>query len=166
MITLDEKTFCITPDSKPGAKGTISIDDLIAPTIRELNLKGYITHFSCEGHPYAGIENILFPDERSFEAYGSGNVSSIDVQPSGRLSVKYLLSPIQNSDLVITFDHAVDLPCIPQGFVFKYRRLKYYYPFYDNVFDFYEEKVRVARVLYEWALSLPANPLEGSRDAE
>lgn len=48
------KTFEIWADSNiDGFENEhFEVDELIAPVIRELTLKGYTTKFCCSGHPY------------------------------------------------------------------------------------------------------------------
>lgn len=50
---MDEKTFELS--DKPMEHG-VQIDDLIAPTIQILNLKGYRTAWSCSGHVREGFD--------------------------------------------------------------------------------------------------------------
>ena len=44
---MNEQTFEL---SETPTKGYIQVDDLIAPTLQILNLKGYRTAWSCSGH--------------------------------------------------------------------------------------------------------------------
>ena len=56
---MDEKTFDLSIEPK---EHWVQIDDLIAPTIQTLNLKGYRTAWSCSGHVREGFDSayILF----------------------------------------------------------------------------------------------------------
>ena len=56
---MDEKTFDLSAEPKGH---WVQIDDLIAPTIQILNLKGYRTAWSCSGHVREGFDRayILF----------------------------------------------------------------------------------------------------------
>ena len=56
---MNEKTFELSTEPKEHG---VQIDDLIAPTIRTLNLKGYKTAWCCSGHVKEGFDSayILF----------------------------------------------------------------------------------------------------------
>ena len=56
---MDEETFELSAEPM---KHGVQIDDLIAPTIQTLNLKGYKTAWSCSGHVREGFDSayILF----------------------------------------------------------------------------------------------------------
>ena len=54
MAIINEKTFEIYSHSADPRtlENSFECDDMIAPTIRTLNLKGYTTTYCCAGHPY------------------------------------------------------------------------------------------------------------------
>ena len=51
---MDEETFELSAEPM---KHGVQIDDLIAPTIQILNLKGYRTAWSCSGHVREGFDS-------------------------------------------------------------------------------------------------------------
>ena len=51
---MDEETFELSAEPM---KHGVQIDDLIAPTIQILNLKGYRTAWSCSGHVREGFNS-------------------------------------------------------------------------------------------------------------
>ena len=51
---MDEKTFELSAEPM---KHGVQIDDLIAPTIQILNLKGYRTAWCCSGHVREGFDS-------------------------------------------------------------------------------------------------------------
>lgn len=65
MAIIHSRTFdiySVTPNQKV-LEESFECDDLIAPIIRALNLKGYKTVFCCAGHPYRCENHILFSTE-------------------------------------------------------------------------------------------------------
>ena len=48
----------------------IEIDEVIAPVIRELNLKGYKTKFCCSGHSYTSLNEAFTNSEETAKGLG------------------------------------------------------------------------------------------------
>nr|WP_237076232.1 MULTISPECIES: hypothetical protein [unclassified Neglectibacter] len=49
----------------------IEIDEVIAPLIRELNIKGYKTKFCCSGHPFYSLCEAMVDSEETAKAFVS-----------------------------------------------------------------------------------------------
>ena len=160
MAYLSTTTFEIIPDDEKPTRFYFYVDDLLLVPIQILNNKGYTTNGCCEGHPYRASECVLFPNELYAESYGTENAVSIMNLPNGQIEVKYNLSPIKHTNLSIVFNGDIDLPDIPPGFIFHLCRLKYFYPFRDSIYDFYDDKLKITRLLLTWVKSLPNNPLK------
>ena len=47
----------------------IEIDEVIAPLIRELNIKGYKTKFCCSGHPFYSLCEAMVDSEETAKAF-------------------------------------------------------------------------------------------------
>ncbi len=65
MAIIHSRTFDIytTTPNQEVLKESFECDDLIAPIIRALNLKGYKTAFCCAGHPYRCENNYFLSAE-------------------------------------------------------------------------------------------------------
>lgn len=47
----------------------IEIDEVIAPLIRELNIKGHKTKFCCSGHPFYSLCEAMVDSEETAKAF-------------------------------------------------------------------------------------------------
>ncbi len=72
MAFMDLKTFEICAESNIDGfhDEHIEIDEVIAPIIRELNLKGYKTTFCCSGHPYNSLNEAFTNSEETAKGLG------------------------------------------------------------------------------------------------
>ena len=113
------------------------VDELIALPIQALNRKGYITEFSCSGHPFS---EMALPKEFFGKMKEDSNRS------------------------YIIFKEGISIPYLPTGFkrseqktdLIQDNRLIIEY-FYDDkpVYDFYLDIIKKMEELYIWALDLP-----------
>jgi len=119
----------------------VEIDELIAPIIRVLNRKGYITKYCCSGH---SMDECL-----AWVRTAEGSEYQETMIPM----VSYII-----------FVEGITLPVLPSGFdvvenpASRLEIRKVYY--IDNAFDnqFYERArniLETMKQLYEWALDLP-----------
>lgn len=89
------------------------VDDLIAPIISKLNIKGYTTTHCCQGHPYNYFDSdifdisVVFP--KCYKLIGVNPISSTQT-----LAI-YQTSDLkaQNIRTYIKFDEGIKLPNIP-----------------------------------------------------
>ena len=135
MACMHEKTFDIYyNDQNIVPDGYVEIDELIAPSIQTLNRKGYITEWSCSGHP---LEECFIID--------------------GELGKYQKGKDLSNSYII--FKEGISLPALPHGFSndsFDDRRLvirKIY-----TVKGFFEVSFIILETmekLYKGALDLP-----------
>ena len=60
MVYINETTFVMWdfPDIFEEMTGWFPVDEVIAPAVRELNLRGYRTTYSCSGHPVSGLRHV------------------------------------------------------------------------------------------------------------
>lgn len=79
---MDTKTFDLWADSNIDGfhEGQVEIDEVIAPIIRELNLKGYKTAFCCSGHPFYSLCEAFVETKDT----AKGIVGLIETEPSNR----------------------------------------------------------------------------------
>ena len=118
------KTFEIWADSNiDGFENEhFEVDELIAPVIRELNLKGYTTKFCCSGHPYYMFNEAFTKTEKDATAI----VGLIDTErcEDANFSVRALYI-MPDNDLYIVFagvsSNDFCLP-LPDGFP-RHRRI-------------------------------------------
>ena len=67
---------------------------------------------------------------------------------------------VASPELDILFYDNVDLPYLPEGFIFKHCRLKFIYKTDSkSVYYFTKEKVSICESLNNWANGLPVNPI-------
>ena len=139
-------------------------DEEIAPIICLLNKKGYRTKYCCQGHLYDSINAAVFKIDNIDEIYkGVPGVLSIDNAKDGKASVAFRQQV--HYDLYILFEDASILPTPPEGFSLKGNTLesalfpeniecneKY---MQDKPYEYFEKKLSVFKVLYEWVQSLP-----------
>ena len=71
MAYYDLKTNEIRADSNIAGfhDEHIEIDEVIAPLIRELNIKGYKTKFCCSGHPFYSLCEAMVDSEETAKAF-------------------------------------------------------------------------------------------------
>ncbi|SFU89723.1 hypothetical protein [Butyrivibrio sp. M55] len=139
-------------------------DEEIAPIICLLNKKGYLTKYCCQGHLYDSINAAVFKIDNIDEIYkGVPGVLSIDNAKDGKVSVAFRQQV--HYDLYILFEDASVLPTPPEGFSLKGNTLEsVLFPeniecnekyMQDKPYEYFEKKLSVFKVLYEWVQSLP-----------
>ena len=120
-----------------------AVDELIAPTIQILNRKGYITEFSCSGHPFPYITEGYMnhdPERKIFETRDEYSAATY-----------------------ISFKEGIFLPHLPPGFVVddgddsqaKLVITKKYRNFNKDFFEKARNILESMEELYKWALDLP-----------
>ena len=133
----------------------IEIDEVIAPLIRELNIKGYKTKFCCSGHPFYSLCEAMVDSEETAKAFVG--LIGTERTENPRVPVRALYVTPDN-DFYITFEEneqkAIVL-ALPDGFEWDDERtIRYTY----NNFEFYaflSERAKAAKALHDWATQLP-----------
>lgn len=157
MAYMDLKTFDIWAESNIDGfhDNQIEIDEVIAPIIRELNIKGYKTKFSCSGHPFESINEAFTDSEESAECLVGLIKTECSNYPTMPIRALYLMP---DNDFYISFDGISqnDFPLsLPYGFYWddettiRYRYKK------SEVYELLEERLKASKLLYQWAVSLP-----------
>lgn len=94
----------------------IEIDEVIAPLIRELNIKGYKTKFCCSGHPFYSLCEAMVDSEETAKAFVG--LIGTERTENPRVPVRALYVTPDN-DFYITFEEneqkAIVL-ALPDGF--------------------------------------------------
>ena len=78
----------------------IEIDEVIAPLIRELNIKGYKTKFCCSGHPFYSLCEAMVDSEETAKAFVG--LIGTERTENPRVPVRALYVT-QDNDFYITF---------------------------------------------------------------
>ena len=112
----------------------IEIDEVIAPLIRELNIKGYKTKFCCSGHPFYSLCEAMVDSEETAKAFVG--LIGTERTENPRVPVRALYVT-QDNDFYITFEEneqkAIVL-ALPDGFEWDDERtIRYTY----NNYEFY-----------------------------
>lgn len=157
MAYMNLKTFEIWADSNiDGFENEhFEVDELIAPVIRELNLKGYTTKFCCSGHPYYMFNEAFTKTEKDATTI----VGLIDTErcEDANFSVRALYI-MPDNDLYIVFagvsSNDFCLP-LPDGFRWDDECTIRYDYIETEVYEFLSERLNACKTLYEWAMKLP-----------
>jgi len=74
MVYINETTFVMWdfPDIFEEMTGWFPVDEVIAPAVRELNLRGYRTTYSCSGHPVSGLIPVYSSEPEDSDAEPCG----------------------------------------------------------------------------------------------
>lgn len=133
----------------------IEIDEVIAPVIRELNVRGYRTSFCCCGHPFR-MYNELLTDiaepEKAFPYFRK-------MEKSGRNDLPYrVITATPANDFYIAFaaKQKSDFP-IPLPFGFEWDTadtIRYTYV-RSEFYAFLSERMTAVKTLHRWAKRLP-----------
>ena len=133
----------------------IEIDEVIAPLIRELNIKGYKTKFCCSGHPFYSLCEAMVDSEETAKAFVGLVGTERTENPRVPVRALYVMP---DNDFYITFEeneHKAIVLALPDGFEWDDERtIRYTY----NNFEFYAflaERAKAAKALHDWATQLP-----------
>lgn len=157
MTYMDIKTYDLWSDSNIDGfhSGQVEIDEVIAPVIRELNLKGYKTTFCCSGHPFYSICEAFVESEDA----AKGLVGMFKTEPSDRTDYPVRALFVSPDDyFYISFEKSVrDMVMIslPSGFIWNdSRTIRYIYTQFE-FYAFLMERMEASKALHEWAMQLP-----------
>lgn len=121
------------------------VDELIAIPIQKLCNKGYITKFSCSGHPYADISYDSSDERKNTEYFYDNDM---------KCWVKYsFVPPIRES--YISFEEGINVESLPEGWIYEHNAIRKYYDDSLDEFSFYEQIIREMRNLVSWIDNLP-----------
>lgn len=157
MAFMDMKTFEIWAESNIDGfhDEHIEIDEVIAPIIRELNLKGYKTKFCCSGHPYTSLNEAFTNSEET--AKGLGGLVKTERTDNKDLPIRALYI-VPDDYFYVAFDgiRSQDFPVpLPDGFWWEDDTIRFEYSS-SGVYELLEERLNACKVLYQWALQLPS----------
>ena len=184
MALIDKNTFEIFDAiNNDEIKNTFECDDLIAPAIRVLNLKGYKTCYCCSGHP--------FPSKTECLSYGSATVDDFYESFSGIYEIKevkledlkdesayerakelmegyskpgdnklYIIKMQQyvSNEAYISFEEGMLPNTLPEGWEFDVQySIRVEMPATTEM-EFFSNQVKVMEDLLKWANNLPVRP--------
>ena len=156
MAFMDMKTFEIWAESNIDGfhDEHIEIDEVIAPIIRELNLKGYKTKFCCSGHPYISLNEAFTNSAET--AKGLGGLVKTERTDNEDLPIRALyIAPDDYFYIVFDGISSQDfLVPLPNGFWWDDNIIRYEYST-DGVYELLEERLNACKALYQWASILP-----------
>lgn len=157
MAYMDLKTFDIWAESNIDGfhEGQAEIDEVIAPIIRELNIKGYRTKFCCSGHPFESLNEAYTNSEDTAKCFVGLIKTEQSNHPTMPIRALYLIA---DNDFYISFDGVsqkdFSLP-LPDGFCWDDDTVIRYEYEKSDVYELLEERLKVSKALYQWALNLP-----------
>ena len=133
----------------------IEIDEVIAPVIRELNLKGYKTKFCCSGHPYTSLNEAFTNSEET--AKGLGGLVKTERTDNEELPIRVLYI-VPDHYFYISFDGISSkdfrVP-LPDGFWWDEESTIRFEYSTDGIYEMLEERLIACKTLYHWASQLP-----------
>ena len=121
------------------------VDELIAIPIQKLCNKGYITKFSCSGHPYAEINYYCSDEKKNAEYFYNDDMECW---------VNYSFVP-QIRESYISFEEGINIESLPEGWIYKDNALRKYYDDSLDEFAFYEQIIKEMKNLVNWIDNLP-----------
>lgn len=157
MAYMNLKTFEIWAESNIDGfhDEHIEIDEVIAPVIRELNLKGYKTKFCCSGHPYTSLNEAFTNSEKT--AKGLGGLVKTERTDNKDLPIRALyIAP--DDYFYISFDRisSEDFPVpLPDGFWWDEESTIRFDYSTEGIYEMLEERLTACKTLYHWASQLP-----------
>lgn len=143
MVYMNETTFEMRdfPDIFEDMTGWFSVDEVIAPVIQTLNLKGYRTTYCCSGHPVPGLTPVVSVDDETGEEalYGYCEYSQ------GKLYIAF------DRDYGMGF-----ITSIPDGFYMDDENtvIRFSYGM-ETGFQLLRKRLDACENLFEWARLLP-----------
>ena len=133
----------------------IEIDEVIAPLIRELNIKGYKTKFCCSGHPFYSLCEAMVDSEETAKAFVGLIGTERTENPRVPVRALYVMP---DNDFYITFEENEQktiVLALPDGFEWDDERtIRYTYNNYE-FYAFLSERAKAAKALHDWATQLP-----------
>ncbi len=158
MAFMDLKTFEIWAESNINGfhDKHIEIDEVIAPIIRELNLKGYKTKFCCSGHPYNSLNEAFADSEET--AKRLGGLVKTERTDSEDLPIRALYAT-PDDYFYISFDDEISskdfsIP-LPDGFWWDEESTIRFEYSTDDIYGLLEERLTACKTLFQWASELP-----------
>ena len=157
MVFMDLKTFDIWAESNIEGfhDGQAEIDEVIAPIIKELNVKGYKTKFCCSGHPFWSMNEAYTDSEETAKCFVGLVKTEKREHPTLPIRVLYLAA---DDGFYISFDgvYQKDFPLpLPDGFSWEDDKIIRYEYSEHEVYKLLEERLTVSKALYQWAVELP-----------
>ena len=157
MVFMDLKTFDLWAESNIDGfhNEQIELDEVIAPIIQELNLKGYKTKFCCSGHPYTSLNEAFTNSEET--AKGLGGLVKTEKTDNEDLPIRALyIAP--DDYFYISFDGISSKnfsASLPDGFWWEDDIIRFEYSA-SGVYEMLEERLNACKTLYQWARKLPS----------
>lgn len=157
MAFMDLKTFEIWATSNIDGfhDEHIEIDEVIAPIIRKLNLKGYKTKFCCSGHPYTSLKEAFTNSEET--AKGLGGLVKTERTDNEDLPIRALYI-VPDDCFYIAFDgiSSQDFSVsLPDGFWWDEESTIRFDYSTDEIYELLEERLNACKALYQWVSQLP-----------
>lgn len=153
-------------------------DELIAPTIRLLNLKGYKTEFCCQSHPYPSVSSGCTIAKDKYDLNFLAGVYYLEEASNGEeKALKHFGTKLKSGEKVfdfrckqnigedeayIVFSEGYEPPVIPEGWKIEEAtcnddKKKKICKIFDTTdkWKFFKKRLETMELLKRWADSLP-----------
>lgn len=143
MVYINEESFEMWdfPEVFEDMTGWFSVDEVIAPAVRELNLRGYRTIFSCSGHPIPGLLPIY------------------SAEPENGEDEPCVFYETFSLSLYVAFERDYGMGIItdlPDGFYLDDENTVIRHKFSMHTgFQLLHERLEACETLYKWTCALP-----------
>ena len=138
------------------------VDELIAEPLMMLCNKGYITNFSCSGHPFGDCSYKLVEDESvQEEEVPTDYIMRTPFLDTGAVAL-CTIKPCSNIEMYISFESDHRFSSLPKDWLYEYCSLRKKIRA-KNAIDFYKQAISALESLEEWIQKLPTIHLTSSK---
>ena len=131
----------------------VPVDELIAEPLMILCNKGYITEYSCSGHPFNSCcYNVIEDDINNHDT--SRSIIITPFTDTGAQAVCYIDSEIED-EMYISFANQYEFQTLPTGWIYQGNAIRAKIQA-GTVIEFYKKAIALIESLLEWIQLLPA----------
>lgn len=146
-IIFHDNAMAETPDLNAVFDMHFEVDELLALPIAELNKKGYLTSFSCSGHPF--FRCLLYKNDEEDQP---ANLTPFFYDKDNHLY--YYASKCSCPQSYIAFQRDYKFEKLPEGWFWDEKALRYNYPTDLSDYELFRLQIKAINDLYIWICSL------------
>lgn len=128
------------------------VDERIAEPVAMLCNKGYLTEYSCSGHPFSDCSYEVFENEQDFES--TEYVAKKQDSDTKGFYVCYLKEK-PNDQMYISFKEPYKFELLPEGWTYEGQQKLMKNIYANDAVDFFKQSIVAIEKLTEWIKRLP-----------